>query len=206
MSNGGKERRARSTTAERVFAALQRRKEAASAEERSSSPEASTAIVPTGNAPQVTPEQLALMERNREEAEQRRVCSRLAQQAQGQQRPGANGTMYTYQAIDTMIGAANTILGPGGWSHEIYGERYKNRTMDDGRIDHLAVAKCRVRVTIGGKTTTHEATGTSRLVTKADDTFIGEANSQKAAESDALKRCLRFLGEIFSTTPSPGPL
>ena len=187
-----------------MFAALQRRKEAARAEERSSSPEASTAIVP-GNAPQVTPEQLALAERNREEAEQRRVCLRLAQQAQGQQRPGANGTMYTYQAIDTMIGAANTILGPGGWSHEIYGESYKNRTMEDGRIDHLAVAKCRVRVTIGGKTTTHEATGTSRLVTKADDTFIGEANSQKAAESDALKRCLRFLGEIFSTTPSPGP-
>ena len=194
MSSACDQPRVLSTTAVRVFERLQRKRKAE---------EASAAIVPS--RVELTEQQLALMKENREEAEQRRVCLRLAQPAHGQQRPGANGTYYNYQTIDEMLRLVNGIIGPANWSHEIYDESYKNRVMEDGRIDHLATAKCRARVTVGSKTTTHEATGTSRLVTKADDTFIGEANSRKAAESDAVKRCLRFLGETFSTTPSPGP-
>jgi hypothetical protein len=158
----------------------------------------------------LSPEQLEQMEQRKREAKQRRRERLLMQPAVGVGRPGANGGSYAYQTIDTVVEKLIEAFGPLGFSVHPMGEAEcssRQTTTGSEMVQHVCFQKMRLTIYDEGREVIYEATGSSVQTQGIDAQFTSLANARKAAESDGLKRCARFLGPWFKSVPdaSPGP-
>ena len=170
-----------------------------------------TMVVPSTTPPGplvLSSEQLERMQKQREEAERRLTLRKLETPVQGQTRPGANDTVYSYNTADDVLQGLNDALGADGWGHAFTNYEYEVEQVranggNEPRHEHYASVRVKLTATIGDKTVTHEATGGAVRVHPSR--FTGKLNAIKSAESDAIKRAARCLGVRFATVPQPSP-
>lgn len=174
--------------------------------------------------PVLTSQDAERIETNRQRAEKLRERARaiaaISQAPVGiERRVGANGQMYPYQNIDSVIGALQHAFPLGfsfkilDTSQEVYNDTPPNAVALEkaGRVPadsgFAIVARSKVRITIGHGDTevVYEARGSSVMKTTEANRFVAMCNAEKAADSDALKRAARLIGPVFSSAPSPSP-
>jgi hypothetical protein len=160
------------------------------------------------DVPALTDAQLAHIERQRRAAEQRRRDRLVSQTAEGQTRRGTGKTTFSYQGVNPVLHRLFEIFGVGGFTIEPYSEvHYESRELPNKMIEHLAIQEMKLTIFIDGAERVYRATGSSLQTRTVENAFRAKADAIKAAESDGLKRCARYLGPAFSNIPdaSPGP-
>jgi len=105
-----------------------------------------------------------------------------------QRRPDGLTYLPTYDVIET----ANRIFGYGGWHREIKRLEKIYEDTSEGTYSVGYLCECRIRI---GEVI-HEDVGFGSGVSSADPSRAYET-ALKGAVSDALKRCLRALGDQF---------
>jgi DNA recombination protein Rad52 len=118
-------------------------------------------------------------------------------------RPGGGGKRLSYLEGWEVIEKANQVFGPLGWSHEtlqmemLHDPQLIREPEDPHAGKVVAAYSARVKVTIHleGRNVVREGWGGARNFAKT----AGEAmeNAIKSAETDATKRALRSLGNVF---------
>lgn len=107
---------------------------------------------------------------------------------------------YDYLPTSTAISQANRIFGHGQWQTEIVElQDIKNK---DGEVDAY---RCIARVTIPTLGASHSAVGFVEMTrvkgsTRPAQTPRAHNTAMKGAESDAVKRALRYLGDQFGNS------
>ena len=102
-----------------------------------------------------------------------------------------------YLPIPQAITQANRIFGPGNWRTEI--KSHTAITDDKGMVTGY---KCIVRVTVETLGTCFEGVGFEQMTRRRGDTSSLQTpqahdTAMKGAESDAVKRALRYFGDAF---------
>lgn len=100
------------------------------------------------------------------------------------------GSKFYYYSGNTVIDLANKIFGEDGWSCKII-EKPKVTQQEEESGKWKITCECTMRVTLRNGAY-REATGGDQMINKNK----GEAiiNAKKAAETDALKRCMKLFG------------
>lgn len=165
--------------------------------------------------PTLTDAQLAHIERQRRAAEQRRRTHLVMQPAEGLTRRGTGTTTYPYQAVNLVLLRLVETFGVGGFTIEPYSPvHYECREVSapgsshrEPMIEHLAIQEMKLTIFIDGTERVYRATGSSVQTRTVENALRAKADAIKAAESDGLKRCARYLGPVFANIPdaSPGP-
>ena len=114
-------------------------------------------------------------------------------------REDEDGYGYQYLPVHAVITQANRLFGHGNWSTQI--REHKPLADHNGQIIGYS---CIARVSIPALNACYEGYGFNPLATRSDgrirDTAQAHDMAAKGAESDAIKRAFRYLGDRFGNS------